>query len=86
MVSTVSVVPLGLLRMKDFQIWTASQSIRLQEPSQLQSARLTRMHECSSSLESPVFSQNRMPSGSCYVKESGDDRCISHGLGGGVQI
>ncbi len=26
-----------------------------------------------------------MPSGSCYVKESGDDRCIFHGLGGGVR-
>ncbi len=56
-----------------------------QESSQPQSAHLTRMHECSPSLESSVFSQDRMPSRSCYVKESGDDRCISHGLGGDVQ-
>ncbi len=56
-----------------------------QEPSQLQSAHLTKMHERSPSLESPVFSKDRMPSGPCYVKESGDDRCIFHGLRGGVR-
>ncbi len=33
-----------------------------QESSQPQSAHLTRMHECSPSLESSVFSQDRMPS------------------------
>nr|XP_055071026.1 uncharacterized protein LOC129451681 [Misgurnus anguillicaudatus] len=55
------------------------------EPSQTQSARLTRMHERSPSLESPVFSQERMPSGSGSNEKSGDDRCISHGLGGSVR-
>ncbi len=52
----------------------------LQEPSQPQSVRLTRMHEYSPSLESSIISQNRMPSGSGRFEESGDDGCIPHGL------
>lgn len=52
-----------------------------QEPSQPQRACLTRMDE--RSLQSPVFSQDRLPSGFCFVEKS-DDRRISHGLGSGV--
>ncbi|XP_016368535.1 uncharacterized protein LOC107708749, partial [Sinocyclocheilus rhinocerous] len=58
MASTMSVVSLGLLRMRDFQIWTASQGIR---PKSRLSRRVRVTPECMSalSLESPVFLLSR---------------------------
>lgn len=74
-------VPLGQLRMREFQNCATSQGICSKSH-----LSLTRMHERSPPLENYIISQNRTSSASGLFKESGADRCLPHGLGSCVRM
>ncbi len=85
MASTVSVVPLGLLRMREFQIWTASQGIR---PKSHLSRRVRVSPECMSALRhwrAPSFLRTGFPLGPVMLRKVVTTDASLMGWGAGVR-
>ena len=84
MASAAIALPLGMLRMRPFQIWYLSEAQRSHRQAP-QSSGVLQMQESPGDLQSPLVSRRVGHYGHSVALRSGDHRRLHHGVGGSLR-